>query len=98
MTASHPDIVTVTATADALPGESTFRVIQSATAAQAKAAGVTAGSEEGNRLSLSDTLEEISGNWPRNVSFDENDEITAVINGVELTFKNPIPYGPSSAK
>ena len=88
VTASHPDIVTVTATADALPGESTFRVIQSATAAQAKAAGVTAGSEEGNRLSLSDTLEEISGKLASGTfSFDENDEITAVINGVELTFK-----------
>ncbi|NLM46559.1 MAG: flagellar filament capping protein FliD [Firmicutes bacterium] len=87
VTSSHPEIVTVTAGPDAVQGTSTFRVIQSATAAKAQAAAVTAGSETGSRLSLADTLEAISGKLTAGpIVFDENGEVTVTINGTELTF------------
>ncbi len=87
MQASSSDgtIVSVVAGANASAGSSTFQVVQSATAAEAASSAITAGSAEGERLSLSDTLETISAklqNGP--FEFDENGRFTVTINNKEI--------------
>ncbi|HHX75378.1 MAG TPA: flagellar filament capping protein FliD, partial [Firmicutes bacterium] len=87
VTSSHPELATVTAGPDTAQGTSTFRIRQSATAATAAAAAVTAGSESGSRLSLSDSLETVSSKLAAgSLAFDEHGEVTVTVNGTELTF------------
>lgn len=84
-TSSDESIVSVTAGAGALTGSSTFQVIQSATAAEGIGSAITAGSAEGVRVSLSDTMETVSGklqNGP--LEFDENGQFTVTINNREI--------------
>ncbi|NLP37104.1 MAG: flagellar filament capping protein FliD [Firmicutes bacterium] len=85
---SAADLVSVTATASAILGESTFQVIQSATAARAVSEKVTKESENGNRLSFSDTLEHIFSNRLENANdqiFSEEGQFAFRLNGVEIT-------------
>lgn len=87
MQASSSDgsIVTVAAGAGALTGNSTFQVIQSATAAEGIASAITAGSDTGERISLSDTMETVSGKLQSGpFEFDVNDQFTVKINDHEI--------------
>jgi flagellar hook-associated protein 2 len=87
MQASSSDgsIVSVTAGAGALTGNSTFQVIQSATAAEGIASAITAGSAEGTRVSLSDTMETVSGKLQSGpLEFDENGQFAVTINDHEI--------------
>ncbi len=92
---SNTEIVEVTAGADALIGETTFQVIQSATKAEAQAGGITGGSDEGKRLNLDDTMEVISeklaaaiegGAEEKGLKFNENNDFTftLTINGESI--------------
>jgi len=81
---SSPD-VTVTAGADALNGDSTFQVLQSAVAAQAVASAVCANSAAGNRLSLSDNMQTVSSKLTQELQFDENGSFNLSINGAQIT-------------
>ena len=82
VTVSEAELVTVTASANAVLGESTFQVLQSAAAAKAVSSGITAGSEHGERLSLADTMGELAGKLAAGLTFvfDENDQFTLTIN------------------
>lgn len=85
-TSSDADLVTVTASATAILGESTFQVIQSAAAAKAAASGITFDSEHGERLSLSDTMEQVSEKLVNgDLSFAEHGQFTLNINGEAIT-------------
>lgn len=79
---SNSEIVTVTGSASAALGESTFQVIQSATRTQVTSrAGVT----DGQTLSLSDTMEQVSGKLlGEGFNFDENGEFPLSINNHEI--------------
>ncbi len=57
---SNTDVVTVSASADAMIGDTTFEVTQRATAATASQQGITVNHAGGDRLSLNDTMGTIS--------------------------------------
>ena len=56
VTVSEAELVTVTASANAVLGESTFQVLESAAAVIAVSSGFSGGSEHGERRSLADTM------------------------------------------
>ena len=86
MSASCSDpVVSVTAGATALSGESTFQVLQSAAAARAVISGVSQDSEEGARLNVSDTMETVSSKLSGEFHFNEEGLFTLIINDAELT-------------
>jgi len=86
---SHPEIVTARASAEAMTGELTFQVIESALKAKASSSAVTTGSEEGNRLSLTETMQEISGKLAGGpLQFDEQGTFTLTINGESILIKS----------
>ncbi len=88
VTTTDSDLVSITAYATATVDESSFEVLQSATAARASAAGITAGSSEGARLSLSDTMAEVSEKLAHgSLVFDENEQILLTINDEEIVIK-----------
>ena len=77
----NTDIVKVIANADAAVGRSTFRVIESALQARAEGSAVSFGSDAGNRLNLTDTLETLSGKLASgDLEFDENGSFALTIN------------------
>ncbi len=80
------DAVSVTASSQALSGESTFQVMQSAAAAKAVASAVTSGSGEGARLSLSDTMQAVSDKLGAGtpLQFNEEGRFTVTINETEI--------------
>lgn len=57
---SNTDVVTVSASADAMIGDTAFEVTQRATAATASQQGITVNHANGDRLSLNDTMGTIS--------------------------------------
>lgn len=79
---SEPGIVTATAGTGAQVGQLSFQVVQSATAAKVSAGAITSGSAGGERLSLSDTMETISGKLANGeFTFDENGSFSLNLNG-----------------
>jgi flagellar hook-associated protein 2 len=81
-----PTLVSVTAHADAALGVSTFQVIQSAEAAKAQASAVTINSADGERLSLSDTMETISGKLQHgDFVFNEEGTFALTINDKQIS-------------
>ena len=83
-TSSHPHLVTVLGNADAFTGTTEFQVSQSATAAQAVAAGVS-GAGNGH-LNLSDTMVQVSHklNQAGALAFDDNGNFTVNINNTDI--------------
>lgn len=82
---SDESIVTVTAGSGAMVGETTFQVIESALKARASGSAVTSGSAEGNRLSLTDTMETVSGKLANgSLVFEEDGTFTLTINGESI--------------
>lgn len=82
VSSSDPARVTAVANADAAIGSSEFRVIQSAAAAGARVSGVTADSAAGGRISLTHTMEMISGKLEGGpFVFAENNTFTLTVNG-----------------
>lgn len=94
MTASCSNsIVSVSANADALSGNSTFKVLQSATAAKAAAVAICQGSAEGNRLSLSDSMQAVSSKLVEGFQFGEDGRFTLIINDTEITISKTDTLG-----
>ncbi|EEG76547.1 flagellar filament capping protein FliD [Dethiobacter alkaliphilus] len=96
-TSSMPGIVSVSAGAIAFQGESTFQVLQSATAAKAIANEVTAGHEEGMRLSMTDTMATISSKLGEaageGVLNFEDGRFSLTINDVEIEISESDTFG-----
>ncbi|NLM51575.1 MAG: flagellar filament capping protein FliD [Firmicutes bacterium] len=82
---SAADVVSVTASPSTILGETTLQIIQSATAARAVSGPVT----DGERLNLSDTMENIlaGGFGGEENIFDENGQFIFRLNDVEITIK-----------
>ncbi|NLZ92753.1 MAG: flagellar filament capping protein FliD [Firmicutes bacterium] len=84
-TTTAPEVVSVTASAASGVGETTFEVLQSATAAKASITGITADSSAGSRLSLNDTMAEISEKLANgSLSFNEAGQFLLAINNEEI--------------
>ena len=77
--------VSVTANANAISGDSSFKVMHSATAAKATATAVSLNSADGARLSLNDTMEAVSTKLDQDFNFNEEGQFTLTLNDTELT-------------
>lgn len=78
---STSSLVSVSAGADALSGQTTIQILQSATSAKAT---VQVTGIDGQQLSLSDTMEAVSEKLGDALAFDENGQLAITINDTQI--------------
>jgi len=87
-TSSDPETLSVTANANAQPGEVEFEVIESALATRAISSGKVTDDENGEgHLNLSDSMEEVAEKLDKGSFFGVEDEISFTINGESIEIK-----------